>query len=288
MLRGDDDQRPHETRTGPHTLQEPTIELWDRLLPTLAILITSGCATAVWSLRLAYWRDSLGFYNVVVNHRVRVQVFIHVLSSLLTVLWTYAVCTTINLLTRLRFARGEVSINTLRLLTLVSQARLDPHLPFLSFLICAAFYTVALLPAWLWTSALTPQLQNYDVLGNATLPRVGVDAYPFLNVRSYGMNFDFECWNTTQANGTFTSCPGLYQSGNLLQSTSSAITIDGSPRNHSKYDNTEYRYMGRSYGVSASVGLTINPPSTTTLQGYNYTEQGYLAREDCIHNSSSL
>lgn len=276
------------TRGTLQRIRDPTIGPWRRFLPTLAVLFTSACAFTIWSLRLTYWKDSLGFYNLVVTHRVSVQVFIHVLATFLTVLWIYGVSTTINLLMRLRFANGGVSINTLRMWTLISQARLNINLPFRHFILCACFYAIAVLPAWLWTGALTPQLIDYPLLANATLPKAGAGAYPFLTYRLPNDDFNFECFNTTQANGTFTSCPGLYQSGNLLQSAGSATTIDGSPRNHSKYDNTEYRYTGRSYGAGSSVGLTVRSPPTATLQGYSYTEQGYLTTADCVYNSSSL
>jgi hypothetical protein len=231
-------------------VREPTLGFRRRFLPSLAVLFTTGCAAALWSLRLLEWKDSLGFYSFVVSHRVAIQVFIHILSSVLTLLWIYGVCSTINLITRHLFARKAVSVKTLRVWTLISQARLSFSIPFSSFLICAAFCLITFLPAWLWTGALTPQATFYNVTGNGTFPRTGNGAYPFLNFRLPNYPFDFECRTTTQANGTFTSCPGLYQSGSLLASAGSATTIDGSSRNHSKIgDTTAYQYTGRSYGA---------------------------------------
>ena len=234
-------------------VREPTLGFRRRFFPTLAVLFTTGCAAALWSLRLLKWKDSLGFYSFVVSHRVAIQVFIHILSSALTLLWVYGVCSTINLITRHLFARRAVSIKTLRLWTLISQARISFSIPFSSFLICAALCLITSLPAWLWTGALTPQVTSYNVTSNGTLPKTGTGAYPFLNFRLPSYPFWFECRTTTQANGTFTSCPGLYQSGSLLASASSATTIDGSLRNHSKVeDTTAYQYTGRSYGVGES------------------------------------
>ena len=263
---------------------EPTVGIWRRILPITAIFFTTANAITVWMIRLtSVW----GNYELVVNQRVAVQVFIHVVSSILTVIWTYAVCSTINLITRTQFARRPRSVNTLRLWTLISQARLGPNLSLLNFIICAAFCAIAILPAWLWTGALTPQLVTTGMTGNATLPRIGNGAYPFLSPRGTQF-FDFECWVVNQSNGSFTSCPGVYQSGSILQSASSATTIDGSPRNHSKFDNTNFRYVGRSYGVGAAVGLTVTPPSTATLQGYSFEEHGYLTTTECIYNSTSM
>ena len=269
------------------TLREPAVGFLHRILPSVAILLSGGCAAAVWSLRLTYWKDSLGFYTLVTTPRVGVQVFIGVLSSILTVLWTYGVCQTINLLTRSKYARQIISINKLRLYTLISQARLDLNLPLRSILICSTFCFLASLPTWLWTGALTPQVVDFDILANATLPKTGNDAYPFLNFRQRLDHVDFECWIATQANGTFTSCPGEYQSGNLLRAASLATTIDDSPRNHSKYDNTGYNYIGRSYGAGASVGLTVQSPTLSTLESYSFTEHGYSTTAACKYNSSS-
>ena len=39
-------------------------------------------------------------------------------------------------------------------------------------------------------------------------------------------------------------------------SGSSASTVDGSLRSHTKYDHTKFKYLGRSYGAGTSVGLS--------------------------------
>lgn len=269
-------------------VREPTLGLRRRFLPTIAVLVTTACAAAVWSLRLLKWKDSVGFFGFVTGHRVAIQVFIHILSSVLTLLQKFGVSSTFNLATRSAFARRTVSIKKLRLWTLISQARVSFSIPLSNFLVCTAFCILTFLPAWLWTGALTPQLTTFTVFSNVTVSKTGAGAYPFLGYRSLTDPFNFECWNTTQANGTFTSCPGLYESGALLSSAASATTIDGSLRNHSKFgDNSAYRYVGRSYGAGASVGLTVQSPTISTLYGYNFTETGYLTTVKCVYNSSS-
>ena len=59
-------------------VREPTLGFRRRFLPSLAVLFTTGCAAALWSLRLLNWKDSLGFYSFVVSHRVAIQVSIHI------------------------------------------------------------------------------------------------------------------------------------------------------------------------------------------------------------------
>ena len=128
---------------------------------------------------------------------------------------------------------------------------------------------------YLWTAALTPTITSYTQLQEGTVPRTGTGSYGFLNPRPPLPAFFFwECEIQNQANGSFTNCPGYYQSGTLLQSASSATTVDGSQRNHTKNDNSGYRYVGRSYGVGSSVGLTIHESTATQALAYNYTEDG--------------
>jgi hypothetical protein len=277
---------------------------WARILPLIAITVTTACAVTLLALRLSYWKDNLGFYNIIATQRVAVQVFIHILSSLLAVLWTYSVCSTINKLTRSYFARRIVSLNTLRLWTVISQARLEWNLSAFGVFASLSFYGITVLGAWLWTGALTPQLTTFSGDGHGYLPKTGDGAYPFLHYRLDTDAFYFDCFTLNQANGSFTNCPGVYKSGELLTAASSATTIDGSPRNHSKLDSTDYRYVtcslsrlsltlacryiGRSYGAGSSVGLTIGSINNPTLQGYNYTEKGYITTVECEYNSSSL
>jgi hypothetical protein len=57
---------------------------------------------------------------------------------------------------------------------------------------------------------------------------------------------------------------------------------------HTKIDNSNYTYIGRSYGVGSSVGLADNKTQDRygTI-GYQYIEIGYNSSVECIYNSSS-
>ena len=71
----------------------------------------------------------------------------------------------------------------------------------------------------------------------------------------------------------------------VLDSASSATTYNGEPRNHSKNDNPLWSYLGRSYGVGSSQG--ISDIIRGNLLGYNYTETGYLVDTHCSYNNTS-
>ncbi len=182
----------------------------------------------------------------------------------------------------------QMSLSTLRISTLLSQARLETMLSKRGYILCACFWALSPLSQYFWTGALTPTITSYTLPGNLIRPRTGTGSYSFLNPRAPGVYFDFECEIYDQVNGSFTNCPGLYQSGALLQSAGSATTIDGASRNHSKYDNSGFRYTGRSYGVGSSIGLTVREAATMPALEYDYTEDGYLTDVSCQYNASSL
>jgi hypothetical protein len=57
---------------------------------------------------------------------------------------------------------------------------------------------------------------------------------------------------------------------------------------HSKWDNTKYQYIGRSYGVRAAVALTDRHiAALRNIQLYTYAEIGFHAETKCIYNESS-
>ncbi|KAJ4368544.1 40S ribosomal protein S21 [Didymella sp. IMI 355093] len=60
------------------------------------------------------------------------------------------------------------------------------------------------------------------------------------------------------------------------------------PRVHSKWDNSRYQFVGRSFGVGASPGLTDREIGELQyVQRYTYNEIGFFADTKCIYNESS-
>lgn len=72
--------------------------------------------------------------------------------------------------------------------------------------------------------------------------------------------------------------------GEYLNQAARASTIDGSPTNHSKTDNSGYSYSGRSYGAGASVGL-LNIPND--VASYSFLENGYASHVQCWTNTTA-
>lgn len=65
-----------------------------------------------------------------------------------------------------------------------------------------------------------------------------------------------------------------------------ASNLRGGAGTQSRMDNVNYEYVGRSYGVGSSIGLTSSFVNNA-VQTYRYSEDGFLATSDCIYNSSS-
>ncbi|KAM0803359.1 hypothetical protein BDR22DRAFT_801662 [Usnea florida] len=67
--------------------------------------------------------------------------------------------------------------------------------------------------------------------------------------------------------------------------------MNNSPRLHAKFDNSDWTYIDRSYGVGSSVALASPQSSTSasvnSTEKYHYLEDGYLSNVNCIKNSTS-
>ncbi|KAF2720051.1 hypothetical protein K431DRAFT_227396 [Polychaeton citri CBS 116435] len=269
---------------------EDSVPLWQRLSPILSILAPTCVSLAIGVLAIKDYRSTAALYDLAVHNRPRLQVIVHVLTTLLAVPWTYAVCTTLNLSTRALFSRRPARLDTLRFWTATGQARMDFNLPFYHFVTCTLISAITLLPGWLWTGALTPQFTLAPTQGEISILAAGPGSWPF--VQPYAGDVARDCLfspPSTRTSNSFTTCSGTYKSSALLQSAGSAITASGAAWNHSKPDDTGYQYIGRSYGAGAAVGWDVAPPSGhRDVEGYYYTEPGYLTNISCMYNSSSL
>ncbi|KAL8419082.1 hypothetical protein RB594_002329 [Gaeumannomyces avenae] len=78
----------------------------------------------------------------------------------------------------------------------------------------------------------------------------------------------------------------------LIASAASATTIDGSVRRSSKIDNTQFVYVGRSYGTGAAVGIRDKDISEAYFPAgrptsYQYLETSYNISASCGYNASA-
>lgn len=207
------------------------------------------------------------------------------MASIFAFAWTYSVCASINLTLRAVLAESHIPLTRLRVWASLSRRAPDMSLPWVLLLATGLFWAVGLLPTWLWTGALTPQIVSWRKYGSVSAPRVGNGSYPFLLFTNTSQNW-INCHWAVQSNGTFDLCPGRTQSGRIIDSISTASSSSGNARNHSKLDNSGYNYINRSYGVGVSAGLE-QFPQLVGLNNYIFSELAYQTTATCTYNLTS-
>lgn len=141
-------------------------------------------------------------------------------------------------------------------------------------------------PSALWNPAISPQPVIVDRVGEVTIPSYSNTSFIHEYPSEFGASITPQ--DVRVAKGVFSYRVGISQQGAILSSASGATTVDGSERKHNKLDNTGFVYVGRSYGVGASVGLTDNTIlNNNYAQNYSYAETGYNTRVKCMYNEST-
>jgi hypothetical protein len=273
--------------------------LWQRCAPLCISLLSTALSLlpAVTGWTATTFDAESALYILVENYRSTVQVIVGILASILGFLWTYAACSTFNLVMRSQLHERRLSLNIFRLYVSFSRRAVDTALPSPLFLAASAIYVLGLLPTWLWTGALTPSVVEISLDGRKMIPRTGDGSYATLD-QHFGNRIADLCDDNVLDNGTFTNCPGITLAGRLLESIGSASSVAENERVHAKFDNSGYSYVKRSYGAGASVGLTplygtealggTQPLSSFKgLQSYTFQEPSYIVDATCIYNDTS-
>ena len=145
---------------------------------------------------------------------------------------------------------------------------------------------LSLVPAALWAGSITPLIARTITTGTLLLP-----SYEDISmIREYPLEIGKAGPSLRNSKGFFTYSVGVGHVGNLLSSAASASSIGNrhKPIVHPKFDNTQFSYRGRSYGVGAPAGLTdLLISSNNQVAGYIYQEEGYLTNVSCIYNETS-
>jgi hypothetical protein len=141
----------------------------------------------------------------------------------------------------------------------ISKRSLDWNLPPHLMILSAFLGTLGILPTWLWTGSLTPQLDVTTVVASGFGVKTRPGSYPFLQIYSPRAAISEFCDEIYQLNGTFSKCPSRQKSARFVESLASASVAANRTRNHLKLDGTGYMYEDRSYGVGAAVGLHSLP-----------------------------
>ena len=190
---------------------------WHRSLPLLSILITTLISVVLGILHNSSVTISGALSHLVSSDRGTVQVIVQVMSYALGALSVSSICNVLNYQSRSALYQRDHHLNSLRLWSALSQASVGWNLPFLPKFGTMVFWGMTLIPASIWTGALTPR--EITLTQNATLmvPLVGNGSYPFLKGESY--------WFYQDPNGNHLPIANVV--GRLIDSASSATTPDG-------------------------------------------------------------
>ena len=237
-----------------------------------------------------------------------------IIAGLLGAIWLYAAGSIFNLTTRLRLASPDrtPSLQALNVWAAVGSQRVDFSLPVNYLILTLGVVLAGHAIGSIWGGAIAPVslpaqlLDDGSVLVPIFTPPWLTDQFPYEgNDKDFDDSIGQQCQTYNAQSGFIPTCPVpgnrtllilLWQLACLisvglqnliLDSASSATTYDGKPRIHSKNDNPQWSYFGRSYGVGSSQGITNRSSTTGDLLGYDYVETGYLVETSCDRNMTS-
>jgi len=225
-------------------------------------------------------------YQAITNAPTTTQQAVTFTALILGTIHANAIAQLINQGTRIILARQPTSLHQLKLWDALSTISLDLSVRRFEKLLVIGFYlAMSQGLSFLWSGAIAPvQTTAKDSQLSMTLPQYTDDSSRYWAQNGFYpgiFNASF-----VSPKGTFTYLPILDRLGYLIVDGSSATSTDSQPQVHSKNDNSNYTYIGRSYGVGSSVGLSDESLQNTTVT-YQYTENGYNADVDCTYNASS-
>lgn len=255
-----------------------------RLRKLTGLILTTILSTVLLAGKAQNWTLPDSIYHRVNAERASIQIVVQILSTIFGALQVTAICTLINLATRLQLNRSTATLNGFRFWFNMCIPHVEWTLPFQFFTPLLCFVLVTYIPAALWAGAISPVNIITTQQGNVTIPQ-----YRNISlIQEYPSEYNSSGPQERNVKGAFAYNVGINLEGPLLFSASTATTIDSSPRKHLKLDNTGFTYIGRSYGVGSSAGLgdngiTGNPLSTA----YSFEEVGYDVVVDCIYNASA-
>ncbi|KAL1968220.1 hypothetical protein VTN77DRAFT_2055 [Rasamsonia byssochlamydoides] len=263
----------HSSVGGPEGRRDET---WlAKYLAGAGLMLPACLSSALLVMNHKNWTRPVSYIE---DHRSLVGILVQVISHLLGMVYTYALCTTINLSARASFTRHPVSLDSIKLINALCGQRPDLSLPWRGRLTALAFYALTLFPAALWAGAITPVPASQTTTEIIQLPAYNKTSW-------LGLGPGGTPATKNEAQGIFTFNPAWDLQGLILNSATSASNRTGGPVIRPKLDKTQYSYVNRSYGVGAAVGLTDGLINQAT--SYVYYENGFESSISCIYNRSS-
>ena len=224
------------------------------------------------------------FYTTVTQYRASISIAVQIISAAFGVLQVSILCRLFNYASRIYLARRPVPLRVLPFWSSINLASIRWSLSLTHLIPLLLFIFTCAIPAALWAGAISP----VSTITTASIT-LDVPQYSKLsNVKEWPSEVNSSGPRLRNEKGLFTYSPGVQYAELLTQALSTATTLDGSARQHVKYDNSNFVYVGRSFGAGASVGLADSMVQGDSLAtSYRYQEDGYTTATSCIYNSSA-
>ncbi|ESZ93556.1 hypothetical protein SBOR_6039 [Sclerotinia borealis F-4128] len=224
------------------------------------------------------------FYESIIRNRASFQMGVHILAGALGLIQVAAIWRLCNYATRRRLINRSIPSDLLDVWNNFNLTSMSWELCFVRSLFILLFAFACAVPCPLWAGAVTPVDTHFFRPSMVLLPQYA----NMTSVREWPSEIHSSGPTLRNDRGLFTYSPAMAYQGLLSQSLSTATTMDGSPRQHAKYDNSKFQYIGRSFGVGASIGLADDHIlDNSIVTGYTFKEVGYTADTICIYNQSA-
>ncbi|KAF2421164.1 hypothetical protein EJ08DRAFT_702143 [Tothia fuscella] len=222
-------------------------------------------------------------HAVVTDNRASISVAVQIVSVILGLLQIEAVDQLFSLATQSHLTKVPTSLGALQFWNGIRSRTMNWNLKPKLFVLLCVYLLLAAIPATIWTGALTPVVTSKNVTSTTRIPQ-------YVNMsllKEYPSEIGKSGPSLRNDKGFFTYSVGVQYAELLTQTLSTAISDEGSPRHHIKYDNSEFLYIGRSYGLGSSVGLIDDAFLGNSLaKSYQYQERGYESQVSCSYNTS--
>ena len=257
-----------------------------KALPLSYLVVTFAASLTLFLTRDQRYIKTLP--SLVNDNRNVSQIFVQILSSVLSMAQVLTVCSLLNFAARIKLFESSTSIGNLSFWSALSIPRFDASLPSTRLLLVTLVLALGTGLGALWTGSLTPlptMASRYD--GKVLTPFFNSPIWPSMYPRLQDGAILTGCGQgPPDPRGPdyplLDNCIVINKLGNLIMTASTATNVT-SPRQHPKIDNTTWTYRGRSYGKGSSTNL-FNVFDTTEKSadiGFSYLESGYNTNASC-------
>ncbi|KAL8333931.1 hypothetical protein RB593_003537 [Gaeumannomyces tritici] len=239
---------------------------WFKWWPFLCLLIPTALSITLLVASIQEWTFPKPASDFIRTNRASVQLAIQVLSALLALIHSAAVCNLVANGGRLRLAsRGSFTMGQLKGWAQMAAPKMALNVPMLYFILASLVTSLSIVSAAFWVGVMTPV--EGKAFSNGT---IAIPSFASLSLM------------------------GEYPSEAKLPEGQR-----GAPERFTEYgfftykiDNTQFVYVGRSYGTGAAVGIRDKDISEAYFPAgrptsYQYLETSYNISASCGYNASA-